>query len=349
MIPTKAYAAYNENDPLTPFDFSRRDPKDHDVDIEILFCGVCHSDIHQARNEWKESIYPMVPGHEIVGRVLKAGKEVKNFREGDLAGVGVMIDSCRVCKNCNLDLEQYCVEGMTGTYNGLERDGKTFAQGGYSTRIVTDERYVYRISPALDLKAVAPLLCAGITTYSPLRFAGVSKGMKLGVIGLGGLGHLGVKFGVSFGAEVTMISSNPSKEADSKRLGAVHFLLSKDPGQMKDFDSYFDVILNTVSANHDYEKYLDLLGLNGRMMIVGLPSEEPRVKPFALLKNRRSITGSMIGGVRETQEMLDYCAKNNIVSDVELIRIQQINEAYERMIRGDVRYRFVIDSSSLKN
>jgi alcohol dehydrogenase (NADP+) len=347
MIPAKAYAAYNEKDPLSSFNFNRRDPQDQDVDIEILYCGVCHSDIHQARNEWHESIYPMVPGHEIVGRVLKVGKQVRNFKEGDLAGVGVMIDSCRECKNCKQDLEQYCIEGMTGTYNGLERDGKTMAQGGYSTRIVSHERYVYRISPALDLKAVAPLLCAGITTYSPLRFAGVRKGVKVGVIGLGGLGHLGVKFASSFGAEVTMISHNSSKEADAKRLGADHFLLSTDAGQMKDYDSYFDVILNTVSANHDYEEYLDLLDLNGRMMIVGLPSVEPRLKPFALLKNRRSITGSMIGGVRETQEMLDYCAQNNIVSDVELIPIQQINEAYERMIRGDVRYRFVIDISSL--
>jgi uncharacterized zinc-type alcohol dehydrogenase-like protein len=348
MIATKAYAAFNEADPLAPYDFNRRDPKEQDVDIEILYCGVCHSDIHQARNEWTGSIYPMVPGHEIVGRVLKVGSRVKRFKEGDLAAVGVMVDSCRVCKNCNDSLEQYCVEGMTGTYNTRERDGKTLAQGGYSTRIVTDERYVYEISPSLDQKAVAPLLCAGITTYSPLRFAGVKKGMKVGIIGLGGLGHLGVKFAVSFGAEVTVISSNDAKTKDAKRLGADHFLSSSNVEDMKTFDSYFDVILNTVSANHDYEKYLDLLGLNGRMMIVGLPSQDPRVKPFALLKNRRSITGSMIGGVKETQAMLDYCATNNIVADVEMINMQQINEAYERMIKGDVRYRFVIDISSLR-
>jgi alcohol dehydrogenase (NADP+) len=348
MIPTKAYAAYNQNDPLAPFDFDRREPRDQDVDIEILYCGVCHSDIHQARNEWQGSIYPMVPGHEIVGRVLRAGPGVKKFREGDLAAVGVMVDSCRVCKNCVRDLEQYCVEGMTGTYNGLERDGKTMAQGGYSSRIVTDQKYVFRISDRLDLKAVAPLLCAGITTYSPLRYAGVGKGTRVGIIGLGGLGHMGIKFAASFGAEVSLISSHKSKEKDAKSLGAKQFIASNNAEEMKEFDSYFDVILNTVSANHDYEKYLDLLGLNGRMIIVGLPSEEPRLKPFALLKNRRSITGSMIGGIQETQEMLDYCASNQIVSEVEMIPIQKINEAYERMIRGDVRFRFVIDISSLR-
>lgn len=349
MIPTKAYAAYNATSPLAPFDFNRREPGQHDVLIEILYCGVCHSDLHQARGDWGNKLFPMVPGHEIVGKVMKTGSHVTKFKSGDLAGVGVMVDSCRICKNCKNDLENYCAEGMTGTYNGLEKDGKTITQGGYSTQIVVDEKYVLHISDKLDLKAVAPLLCAGITTYSPLRFAVVTKGMKVGVIGLGGLGHMGVKFAVSFGAEVTMISHSPSKEADAKRLGARHFLLSSDEGQMKKYNSYFDVILNTVSANHDYAKYLELLDMNGRMMIVGLPEEAPKVSPFALLENRRSITGSMIGGIKETQEMLDYCAANNIVSDIELINIQDINNAYTRMEKADVRYRFVIDLNSLRS
>jgi uncharacterized zinc-type alcohol dehydrogenase-like protein len=348
MIAAKAYAAYNEKEPLSPFDFSRRTPGAHDVQIEILYCGVCHSDLHQARNEWGDSIYPMVPGHEIVGRVVATGEQVKKFISGDYAGVGVMIDSCRVCKNCLNDLEQYCDEGMTGTYNTFERDGKTVAQGGYSTQIVTDEKYVLRISPKLDLKATAPLLCAGITTYSPLRYLGVTKGTKLAVMGLGGLGHMGVKFAVAFGAEVTMISTSVTKEEDARRLGVHNFLLSTDESQMKKYTSYFDVILNTVSANHNYKRYLDLLTLNGKMVAVGLPAEDPRMKLFALLKNRRSIIGSMIGGIKETQEMLDYCADQNIVADVEVIPIQQINEAYERMIKGDVRYRFVIDINSLR-
>ena len=345
---TKAWAALNEKDPLIPFQFERRDPRPHDVHIEILYCGVCHSDIHQVRNEWDgSSIYPMVPGHEIVGRVKNVGSAVSKFKIGELAAVGVMIDSCRVCKNCQQKMEQYCVEDMTGTYNGYERDGITVAQGGYSSQIVTDERFVYKISETLDIAAVAPLLCAGITTYSPLRYANVNSRMKVAVLGLGGLGHMGVKFAASFGAEVTLVSTSPSKEKDAKRLGAHNFLLSTDEKQMKEADSYFDVVLNTISANHDYENYLDLLNLNGKMLVVGLPSKDPAVSPFAIIKNRRSITGSMIGGTKETQEMLDYCAEKNIVSDVEVIPIQKINEAYERMLRNDVRYRFVIDMSTL--
>jgi uncharacterized zinc-type alcohol dehydrogenase-like protein len=347
MTPTKAYAALNSKDPLTPFQFERREVRPHDVQVEILYCGVCHSDIHQVRDEWGESTYPMVPGHEIVGRVIKVGNEVKKFKLGDIAGVGVMIDSCRKCKNCARYMEQYCVEDMTGTYNARERDGITISQGGYSSNIVTDERYVYHISDNLNLAAVAPLLCAGITTYSPLRYAGVTEGMKVGVVGLGGLGHMGVKFAVSFGAEVTLISTSPSKQKDAERLGAHKFLLSTDRRQMKKADSYFDVILNTISARHQYKKYLSLLDLYGKMLVVGLPSEDPRTDPFALIKNRRSITGSMIGGTKETQEMLDYCAEKNIVADIEVIPIQQINEAYERMIKNDVRYRFVIDMKSL--
>jgi len=348
---TKAYAAFNERDPLGPFQLDRRDPRPTDVDLQILYCGVCHSDLHQVRNEWNGSKYPMVPGHEIVGRVLRVGKKVSRFKEGDFAAVGVMVDSCRVCQNCQDGLEQYCAEGMTGTYNAFERDGLGITQGGYSTRITTDERYVYRLaanSPS-RLPGIAPLLCAGITTYSPLRFAGVRKGMQVGIIGLGGLGHLGVKFAASFGSEVTVISSSRAKETDARRLGAANFLLSTDTHEMEQADSRFDVILNTVSANHDYEPYLNLLRFNGRMLIVGLPSRHPELNPMTLLKNRRSITGSMIGGVPETQEMLDYCAAREIVADTELIRMQEINEAYERMVRGDVRYRFVIDLASLSD
>jgi len=348
MIATTAYAAYNPVTPLAPFDFNRRDVGPHDVQVEILYCGVCHSDLHQARDEWGGSIYPMVPGHEIVGKVAKVGSHVTKFKEGDLAGVGVMVDSCRVCDHCNQHLEQYCVEGMTGTYNGLERDGQTVAQGGYSTQIVTDERWVYSISPMLDLKGVAPLLCAGITTYSPLRYVNVTKGTKVAVAGLGGLGHLGVKFAVAFGAEVTMLSTSKSKEADAKQLGAHNFVLTTDEEQMKQYKGYFDVILNTVAATHSYDTYLNLLGLNGKMIIVGLPPKPSDLPAGKMLENRRSIVGSMIGGTTETQEMLDFCAEHNIVADVEMIKMQDINEAFERMLKNDVKYRFVIDLASLK-
>jgi len=348
MISTKSYAAFDSKSPLAPYPFERREPRPKDVVIDILFCGVCHSDLHQVRDEWSGALYPMVPGHEIVGRVVRIGESVTNFKVGDLAAVGVMIDSCRTCNPCKNHIEQYCEEGFTGTYNAMERDGKSLAQGGYSTTIVTDEHFVLRISEKLDLAGTAPLLCAGITTYSPLRFAGVKAGMRVAVIGLGGLGHMGLKFAHAFGAEVTLISSSPSKEADARRLGATHFLLSTSKDQMKKFNGYFDVILNTVSANHEYGMYLNLLALNGRMMVVGLPPEKPHVDPFDLLKNRRSITGSVIGGIQETQEMLDFCAERNITADVEVIPIQQINEAYERMLKSDVRYRFVIDMASLK-
>lgn len=348
MIPAKAYAAYTPTTPLAPYDFDRRGVGPHDVQVEILYCGVCHSDLHQARDEWGGSIYPMVPGHEIVGKVVAVGEHVKKFKEGDLAGVGVMVDSCRVCKHCEQELEQYCVEGMTGTYNAMERDGKTVAQGGYSTQIVTDERYVYSISEKLDLAGVAPLLCAGITTYSPLRHVGVTKGTKVAVAGLGGLGHLGVKLAVSFGAEVTMLSTSPSKEADARKLGAHNFVLTNDKEQLEKYKGYFDVILNTVSANHNYTTYLDLLALNGKMIVVGIPPKASEVPAGTLLTNRRSVVGSMIGGTKETQEMLDYCADNNIVADYELINMQDINEAYDRMLKNDVKYRFVIDLASLK-
>ena len=291
MIPVKAYAAQNSSSPLSPFNFERRDIKEHDVLIDILYSGVCHSDIHQVRDEWDgvDPIYPMVPGHEIVGKVTKVGIHVKKFKEGDLAAVGVMIDSCRVCNPCNRWMEQYCVEDMTGTYNGYERDGKTVAQGGYSTKIVTDERYVYHVSDKLSLPGVAPLLCAGITTYSPLRFANVKPGDKVAVAGLGGLGHMAVKFAVAMGAEVTMLSTSPSKEADAKKLGAHYFVLSTDKAAMKKHERHFDVVVDAVSGNHDYERYLKLLGLEGKLLVVGLPSADPKVNPFELIKNRRSL------------------------------------------------------------
>lgn len=348
MFPVKAFAAQGPATALAPFNFERREVRDQDVLLEILYSGVCHSDLHQVRDEWGDSIYPMVPGHEIFGKVLKVGSAVTRFKAGDLAAVGVMIDSCRQCKPCQAALEQYCEEGMTGTYNTYERNTKIIAQGGYSTHIVTDQRFVFSVSPKLNATGVAPLLCAGITTYSPLRYVGAGKGQRVGVVGLGGLGHMAVKFAVAFGAEVTMLSTSKSKEGDAKRLGAHNFALISDKTVRKRLSSHFDVIINTVSANHDYDDYLALLALNGKMVVVGLPPKNPEVSPFALLKNRRSIIGSMIGGTAETQEMLDFCAEKNITADVEVIPMQYINEAYERMLKNDVKYRFVIDMASLK-
>lgn len=347
MTPTNGYAAQSAATPVAPFHFERRDPGPHDVQIQILYCGVCHSDIHQVRNEWGNSIYPMVPGHEIVGRVTAVGSHVKKHKTGDLVGVGCLVDSCRECDNCKQGLEQYCENGATGTYNAYERDGKTPTYGGYSNSIVTTEDFVVKVSERLPLEAVAPLLCAGITTYSPLRHWKVGKGHKLGVLGLGGLGHMAVKFGVSFGAEVTMLSTSPEKEQDAKRLGAHKFALTKDPAQLKELKNYFDFIIDTVSAPHDYGMYLSLLRTNGIIICVGAPPAPAQVPVFSLLGNRRSIGGSGIGGLPETQEMLDYCAEHNIVSDVEVINIKDINEAYERMLKGDVRYRFVIDMATL--
>lgn len=348
MTVVKSYATQSATSKLEPFNINRREPGDNDVQIDILYSGVCHSDIHQARNEWNESVYPMVPGHEIYGKVIKVGKNVKKFKAGDLAAVGVMVDSCRKCRECQQYLEQYCDEGMTGTYNAPERNGSGMTMGGYSTQIVTDERFVYTVSDKLDPKGVAPLLCAGITTYSPLKYVGASKGHKIGIVGLGGLGHMAVKFAVSFGAEVTMLSTSKSKEADAKKLGAHNFALTTDSSQMKKLSNHFDIIINTISAEHEYENYLKLLGVNGKMVVVGLPTKDPQVSPFTLVGKRRSLIGSMIGGTAETQEMLDYCAEKNIVSDVEVIPMSYINEAYERMIRNDVKYRFVIDMNTLK-
>jgi uncharacterized zinc-type alcohol dehydrogenase-like protein len=290
----------------------------------------------------------MVPGHEIVGRVVKVGDHVKKFKVGDLAGVGCFVDSCRTCPNCLEGIEQYCDNGMTGTYNSVERGTNIPTYGGYSTQIVVDENYTLKVSPSLPLERVAPLLCAGITTYSPLRHVGVGKGHKVGVLGLGGLGHMAVKFAVAFGAEVTMLSSSASKEKDAKSLGAHHFALTSDAAKMKSLANHFDFILNTVSAQHEYGTYLNLLRTNGTMIVVGVPPTPSAVPAFQLIAKRRSIIGSLIGGIKETQEMLDFCAEHNIASDVEVIKIQDVNQAYERMLKGDVRYRFVIDTASLK-
>jgi uncharacterized zinc-type alcohol dehydrogenase-like protein len=348
MIAVKGYAALSSTTPLVPFSFERRELRDHDVLMDILYSGVCHSDLHQARDEWGGSIYPMVPGHEIAGKVIKTGSQVTRFKEGDTAGVGVMVDSCRQCKPCHNYMEQYCAEGMTGTYNNYERDKITMAQGGYSTQIVCDQRWVYHISDKLNLAGTAPLLCAGITTYSPLKFANIQPGHRVAVAGLGGLGHMAVKFAVALGAEVTMLSTTPSKASDAKKLGAHHFVLSTDHAAMSKHKSHFDVVVDTVSADHNYEIYLKLLDLHGKLLVVGLPHTHPGVNPFELITNRRSIVGSMIGGTVETQEMLDFCAEKNIVADVEIIPMQQINEAYERLLKSDVKYRFVIDMNSLK-
>jgi alcohol dehydrogenase (NADP+) len=347
MPSTKSYAAQTATEPLAPWTLERRAPKPHDVEIQILYCGVCHSDIHTARNEWGGTMYPVVPGHEIVGKVTAVGSHVKKFKAGDLAGVGCLVDSCRECDNCKEGLEQYCSNGWVGTYNGKERDGGGVTYGGYSKSIVTHEDFVLTISDKLPLEGVAPLLCAGITTYSPLRHWKVGKGHKVGVLGLGGLGHMGVKLAVSFGAEVTMLSHSPSKEADAKRLGAHHFALTSNEEKVKSLANSFDFILDTVSAPHDYNTYLGMLKTNGVMVCVGAPPAPAQVPAFNLIFQRRSMAGSLIGGLPETQEMLDYCAEHNIVSDVEVIAMKDINEAYERMIKGDVRYRFVIDMKTL--
>ena len=347
MTKTKGYAAQEATAPLGPFSFERRDLGPKDVQLDILYCGVCHSDVHQVRNEWGGAMYPMVPGHEIVGRVTHVGGEVKKFIEGDLAGIGCLVDSCRECQNCKEGLEQYCSNGSVGTYNAKERDGKSITYGGYSNNIICDESFVLKVSEKLPLEGVAPLLCAGITTYSPLKHWKVGKGDKLGVLGLGGLGHMAVKFGVAFGAEVTMLSHTPSKEADAKRLGAHKFALTSNEETVKGLANYFDFIIDTVSAPHDYNTYLNMLNTNGVLICVGAPPAPAQVPAFNLIGNRRSFAGSLIGGLPETQEMLDYCAAHGITSDVEVIAMKDINEAYERMLKGDVRYRFVIDMVTL--
>jgi uncharacterized zinc-type alcohol dehydrogenase-like protein len=348
MPQVKAYAAQDSKAALAPLSIERRALNAHDVQVEIHYCGVCHSDIHTARNEWGGTVYPVVPGHEIVGIVKGIGSAVTKFKVGQTVGVGVMVDSCRVCPNCKSNFEQYCQEGMTGTYNALERNGSgKRTMGGYSAEIITDENYVLNVQEKENLAGVAPLLCAGITTYSPLKFANVKKGTKVAVVGLGGLGHMAVKFAVAFGAEVTVISTSPSKVAEANKLGAHHFILAKDADALKPYDSSFDVVLDAISADHDYTQYLNLLRLEGKLLVVGLPEHNPKVSPFALIKNRRSIVGSMIGSIKETQEMLDFCYENKIYAEIEKISIASINDAYERMIKGDIKYRFVIDMSTL--
>lgn len=348
MPATKAYAAHSASSPLAPFSFERRDPKPTDVQIEILFCGVCHSDIHTARDEWGGAKYPCVPGHEIVGRVTKVGGQVKKFREGDLAGVGCMVDSDHTCENCREGLEQFCLGGATFTYNSADKHTGGVTYGGYSKSIVVDESFVLRISDKLDLAATAPLLCAGITTYSPMRKWNVREGQKVGVVGLGGLGHMAVKFGAAFGARVVLFTTSPGKTEDALRLGAHEVVVSKNKDEMKKHANSFDFIIDTVSAKHDLNAYLGLLKRDGVLTLVGVPPEPVPLAAFSLIAPRRILTGSLIGGLPETQEMLDFCAEHGITSDIEMISIDKVNEAYERMLKSDVKYRFVIDLASLQ-
>ena len=346
MIQAKGYAVQGPESPLAPWQFERRDIGAHDVQIEILYCGVCHTDIHLTRNEWFPGIFPMVPGHEIVGRITATGDHVKKFSIGALGGVGVMVDSCRECEDCKNHQEQFCAVSPVQTYNNLGHDGKP-AYGGYSSTIVVNEDFVHSISPELDLAAVAPLLCAGITTYSPLKKWGVGKGHKLAVVGLGGLGHMAVKFGVAFGAEVTVISTSPGKEAAAKELGAHHFLISKDEAQMKAAKKSFDFIIDTVANDHDINPYLNNLKTNGVYINVGMPAKPWEISSFSLATGNKVIAGSGAGGLKETQEMLDFCAGHGIVSDIELIDMKDIHTAFDRMLKGDVKYRFVIDMKTL--
>jgi uncharacterized zinc-type alcohol dehydrogenase-like protein len=354
MPKTKAWAAKTGTSPLAPFEIERREPRERDVVIDIAFCGVCHSDIHQVRDEWGGSIFPMVPGHEIVGRVSQVGAAVKKVKAGDYAGVGCMVDSCRRCNPCKADLEQFCEQGAAMTYNGTEMDRRTPTYGGYSARLVVDEAFALKLAPGMDLAATAPLLCAGITTYSPLRQWKVGKGTKVGVVGLGGLGHMGVKLAASMGAEVTMLSTSRKKEQDARRLGAHEFALTSDPSTFKKLANRFDLILNTISAPHDYNAYLGMVKVDGTMVLVGAPPAETPVSAFSLIMGRKKLAGSLIGGIAETQEMLDYCAEKKITAehrlyaDVEIIPISKINEAYDRMVKNDVRYRFSIDCSTIQ-
>ncbi|MCW6510180.1 NAD(P)-dependent alcohol dehydrogenase [Lichenifustis flavocetrariae] len=347
MMEAIGYAAVDAETPLQPFRFKRRDPGPSDVAIEILFCGVCHTDLHQSRNDWGNALYPMVPGHEIVGRVTAVGGSVTRLKAGDLAGVGCMVDSCRHCAPCRAKLEQYCDEGATWTYNARERATQNLTFGGYSDRIVVDERFVVKVPEALDLKAVAPLLCAGITTYSPLKHWKVGPGQKVGVIGLGGLGHMGLKFARAFGARVVMITTSAGKAADARRLGADEVLISTDADAMAHHRASFDFLLNTIPVGHDLNPYTNLLKLDGTMTLVGALTELAPLVGGNLIGGRRRVAGSAIGGTAETQEMMDFCAANGIVSDVEVIPIQAIAAAFDRLLRNDVRYRFVIDMASL--
>jgi uncharacterized zinc-type alcohol dehydrogenase-like protein len=347
LLPTRGYATHGPTAPLEPFSFERRELCPGDVLIEILYCGVCHSDIHQARNEWNNSIYPMVPGHEIVGRVARVGSKVTAFQPGDIAGVGVFVGSCGSCVNCKAGQEQYCQVHLVPTYNGTELDGNTPTYGGYSSQIVVNQKYVLHIPANLALPNAAPLLCAGITTYSPLRRFHAGPGKRVGVVGLGGLGHMAVKLAAAMGADVTVFSTSKAKEKDAQRLGAKHFVVTRHPAALEPLANQFDLILDTVSAPHDLNRYLALLGRESVLALVGLPEKPLEVSAMDLITNGRMLAGSMIGNIPQTQEMLNFCGQHNIGAEVEVIPIQQINQAYERTIRGDVRYRFVIDMKSL--
>ena len=347
MLHALGFAAASARSPLAPLAFECRDPRQHDVVIDIHYCGICHSDIHQARDEWGGSIFPMVPGHEIAGVVKSVGSKVTKYKIGDKVGVGCFVDSCRACVQCKNGLEQYCLGGMVATYNGRDRDGKP-TMGGYANTIVVDENYVLRMPEHLPLDAAAPLLCAGITLYSPLMHWKAGAGKKVAIIGLGGLGHMGVKIAHALGADVTVLSHSDKKKDDAKRLGADHYYATSDAPTFQKLQGTFDLMICTVSAQIDWNQYLNLLAVDGTMVVVGIPEKEVPVGAFSLVMGRRSLAGSLIGGIKETQEMLDFCGKNNLVCDIEKIAIQNVNEAYERVLKSDVRYRFVIDMSSLK-
>ena len=347
MPKVSAYAAQTATSPVKPFSIDRRDPGPRDVAMDILFCGICHSDLHQARNEWGNSTYPMVPGHEIVGRVTAVGKEVTRFEPGDIAGIGCLVDSCGECDFCLQELQQFCVKGAAPTYNGTNMDRKTPTYGGYSSSVVVTEKFALKIPHGLDPAGAAPLLCAGITTFSPLRLWKCKQSDRVGVMGLGGLGHMAVKLAASMGADVTMLSTSRAKEADARRLGARGFALTSDPATFTKLAGTFDMLLDTISAPHDYNAYLGLLRPLGTMILVGAPPKPSPFVAFALIMGSKRLVGSAIGGIAETQEMLDYCAGHGIVSDIEIIAIDQVNDAYDRMTRGDVRYRFVIDMATL--
>lgn len=343
MISVKGYAARTATTELAPFAFERREVGPRDILIDIEYCGICHSDIHQARNEWGGSLFPMVPGHEIAGRVVKVGSQVSQFKVGDKAGVGCFVDSCRSCPSCKDNEEQYCEGHLVTTYNSVEKDKKTPTYGGYSTQFVVDEDYALKINSKLSLDKIAPLLCAGITTYSPLRHWKVGKGMRVGIVGLGGLGHMGVKLASAMGAEVTVLSHSAHKEQDARRLGAHHFIATHKTEIGSVFANHFDLILDTVSAPHDLNTYLSTIKKDGTMVLLGVPPEATGIAAFPLILKRRRLAGSLIGGIKETQEMLDFCAEKNIGADVEVVAAKDINMAYERTIKGDVKYRFVID------
>ena len=347
MLATKAFAAFDPTSPLRLHSLERRDPRPSDVVIDILYCGICHSDLHTVRNEWGASTFPLVPGHEIVGRVVSVGGKVSRFKAGDNVGVGCFVDSCRTCDACGKGLEQYCETGPTWTYASNERDGSGQTQGGYSTKIVVDERFVLRIAATQRLDAIAPLLCAGITTYSPLHHWNIGAGHRIAVLGLGGLGHMGVKLGRALGAEVTLLSSSPNKKADAERLGATDFVVTSDDAAMAKVRGRFDFILNTVSAHHDLAPYVNLLALDGTMVLLGVPPTPSPLPASPLIGKRRRIAGSLVGGIAETQEMLDFCAQHGITADVETIAAKDINTAYERMLKSDVKYRFVIDATTI--